>query len=213
MHKLSKGLIYTVAASFLGACWIVLTRYLLVHGENPLNLSAWIVSLTAIPWLFFLNKHKNEFRSLARHHIFLLIFIGISSSIGINYMQSLALANSPAINFSFLYRTIIIFTVIFAWLFFKEPITKKKLILVASILIGSYLVTTNGQSLRFTQGDLYTLMMAASAAFIANILIKHTISKMHTELSAAATVIVASIATAKLNVRFGRGKIDYLLVS
>ena len=192
--RLSKGLIFTVSASILSAVWIVITRFLLVHGENPLNLTAWIVSLTALPWLFLLQKHRSEVQKLSRKNIGLLIFIGIASSLGINYLQALSLANTPAINFSFLYRTIIIFTIIFAAIFFKEKITLKKGLLVFIILIGSFLLATNGTSIHFTKGDIYTLMMAASGAFVANILVKHTISQMHTDVSGAITTIVASIS-------------------
>lgn len=190
----SKGLIFTLVSSFVGAVWIVITSYLLHHGENPINLTAWISSLAALAWLGLFKKHYRDFKKLSTKNIGLLVFIGIASSIGINLMQSFALANTSAINFSFLYRTVIVFTIFFAWFFFKEKITKKKSLLVLFILIGSYLVTTNGKHLAFTLGDMYTLLMAASAAFISNILIKHTISKMHTDLSGAVTVIVAGIS-------------------
>ncbi|KKR30218.1 MAG: hypothetical protein UT62_C0018G0001, partial [Parcubacteria group bacterium GW2011_GWC1_39_8] len=60
------------------------------------------------------------------------------------------------------------------------------LLFIAIIIVfGSYLLTTGGQGLVFGIGDIYTLLMAASAAFIANILIKHTVSKMHPDLSAS----------------------------
>lgn len=200
---ISRGLVFSLTACFLGAVVIVVSRYLLVHGENPLNLSAWIILFTCIPWLFLFTKHQKEFKRLSKKNIALLIFIGIASSLGINYLQSLALANTSAINFAFLYRTIIIFTIFFAWLFFKEPITPKKIILVISILIGSFLLTSNGQSIVFTQGDIYTLMMAASAALVANILIKHTISKMNPELSGSVTTTVAGASLVTLSLIAG----------
>lgn len=192
--NLSKGLLYTLLATLFSAFAIVTTRAALVQGENALNFTAWTISLTALPWLFLFRKHTTEFKKLSRKTLFLLLFIGIASSIGINYLQALALAYSPATNFSFLYRTVIIFTIIFAWLFFKEPITKKKGLLVLIILIGSYLLTTNGQGLQFSTGDIYSILMAASAALVANILVKHTISKMHTDLSASVTMVIASIS-------------------
>lgn len=197
-NKLSKGLMFTLLASLIGAFWIVISRYLLMHGENPLNLSAWLVSLTVLPWIFLFQKHKQEFGKLSQKNIILLIFIGVASSLGINYLQALALENSTAINFSLLYRTIIIFTVFFAWIFFKEALTLKKVILVAIILFGSFLLTANGQSIQFTQGDIYTIMFAASGALISNIFIKYTVSKMHTDLSGSVTNIIASVCLISL---------------
>lgn len=192
--KLSKGFIYSFAFSFLWACNIINYRFVLKSGENALNLTLWTSLFTFLPWLFLFRSHFGEYKKLALRNILLLVFIGIASSIGISYLQSLALANTTAVNFSFLYRTIVVFTVVFASIFFKEHITKKKMLLVIFILLGSYLLTTNGQALILSKGDIYTLLMAASAAFIANILIKHTVSKMHPDLSGAVTSIVGTIS-------------------
>lgn len=190
----SKGMIFTVLAAFFAACGVVLTRYLLVAGEDPLNLTVWVILFTLLPWVVLFNKHKQEFVRLSRKNIFLLFFVGVAGSIGVSYLQSVALAHTPAVNFAFIYRTVVVFTIFFAWLFFKEKITRVKAILVLCIMIGSYLVTTSGQGLTFTQGDLYSLLLAASAALIANILVKHTISKMHPDLSGSVTVIVGFFA-------------------
>ena len=130
----------------------------------------------------------------------MLLVIGITGSIGLNLLQSLALKNTTAVNFAFLYRTIVVFTIILAWVFFKEKITKPKIVLAAVILIGSYFLTTSGRGLVLTKGDMYTLLMALSAAFIANILIKHTISKMHPDLSASAIAIVIIISLMVLGI-------------
>lgn len=191
--RVSKGLVFSLGSSFLWACGIINTRLLLKTGENPLNLTVWINLFAVIPWLLLFQKHTEGFKKLSLKSIFLLVFIGIASSIGINYLQSLALSNTSAVNFSFLYRTIVIFTIIFAWIFFKEKITRNKLFLVVTILVGSYLLTTKGQDISLSLGDIYTLLMAASAAFIANILIKHTVSKMHPDLSGSVTSVVAVI--------------------
>lgn len=187
----SKGLIFSLTSAFLWACGIIITRLLLKDGENALNLTVWIYLVTLIPWLFLFTKHTKEFKKLSIKNIGLLIFIGIAGSIGINYLQSLALKNTSAVNFAFLYRTIVVFTIVFAWIFFKEKITRKKLFLLVFILVGSYLLTTKGQNITLSLGDIYTLLMAASAALFANILIKHTISKMHPDLSGSVTSTVA----------------------
>lgn len=192
--NLSPGLIFWLATSFTWAISLVLQRLILTRGENPLNLVLWI-NLFALPlWLVLFNRHLTEFKKLSKKNITLLVFIGIAYSIGSNLLQSLALKNTTAVNFSFLYRTIVVFTIFFAWLFFKEKITSKKLFIVFLILTGSYLLTTKGQGLVLTSGDIYTLATAASGAFITNILVKHSTSKMHPDLSAAVTMLVVTIS-------------------
>lgn len=189
---MNKGLLFAVTSSFLWACSIVNSRYLLSHGEEPLNLTIWIGLAMVIPWLFLFKRHIKAYKALSTKFKLYLVGIGIASSIGINYLQALALANTSAVNFSFLYRTIVVFTIIFAYIFFKEAITMKKWFLTLLILTGSYLLTTGGQVISLTKGDIYTLLMAASAAFVANILIKHTVSRMHPDLSGSAISIVSA---------------------
>lgn len=192
--KVNKGLLFAVTSSFLWACSIVNSRYLLSHGEEPLNLTIWIGLAMVIPWAFLFKKHIKAYKALSPKFKLYLVGIGIASSIGINYLQALALANTSAVNFSFLYRTIVVFTIIFAYIFFKEAITVKKWFLTLLILTGSYLLTTGGQVIALTKGDIYTLLMAASAALVANILIKHTVSRMHPDLSGSAISIVSAAA-------------------
>lgn len=192
--KLSSGLIFWLATSFTWAVSSVLQRLILIKGENPLNLVLWM-NLFVLPlWLFLFNRHRNEFKKLSKRNIYLLVLIGIAVSIGTTYLQALALKNTTAVNFAFLYRTIVVFTIIFAWIFFKEKITVKKLWIVILILVGSYLLVTKGEGLVLAPGDIYSLAAAASGAFISNILIKHSTSKMHPDLSAAVTMLVAFIS-------------------
>lgn len=192
--KLSKGLVFALLTSFLWACSIVNSRFMLLQGEHPLNLATWISLTTLLPWIIILGKHKQSFAALSGKIKWYLVAIGIAASIGIDYLQSLALANSPAVNFSFLYRTVVIFTIILAYTFFKEKITAKKWLLAGLILFGSYLLTTRGAGINLTTGDIYTLIYAASAAFISNILIKHTVAKMHPDVSGASISIVATVS-------------------
>jgi drug/metabolite transporter (DMT)-like permease len=187
---MSRGMLLTLASVFCTSCGVILTRYLLVAGENPLNLTVWVILFTLLPWMFIFSKHTQEFKKLSKKTIALLVFVGIAGSIGVTYLQALALAHTQAVNFSFIYRTVIVFTIIFAWIFFKEKITLAKGILAIVIITGSYLITTNGQGLTLSKGDIYSLLMAASAALISNILVKHTISKMHPDLTGSVMAIV-----------------------
>ncbi len=200
INLFSKGLIFSLSTSFLWALFLVNSRYVLKSGEDPLNLVIWSNLIGLLLWLPLFKRHYGEYLGLSRKNKLMLLVIGITGSIGLNLLQSLALKNTTAVNFAFLYRTIVVFTIILAWVFFKEKITKPKIVLAAVILIGSYFLTTSGRGLVLTKGDMYTLLMALSAAFIANILIKHTISKMHPDLSASAIAIVIIISLMVLGI-------------
>lgn len=191
--KPSHGFLYSISGSFLWAVAIVNNRYILNAGEDPLNYVFWLGLLNFPLWIYLFSKHTKEFIKLRKKDYFVLVFIGVASAIGLNFLQALALKNTTAVNFSFLYRMIIVFTFVLAWIFFKEKLTLKKIFLGIIILLGSFLLTTKGQALVFTRGDIYTLLMALSAAFIGNILVKHTVSKMHVDLSASFTMIISFI--------------------
>lgn len=192
--NLSPGLIFWLATSFTWAISLVLQRLILVRGENPLNLVLWISLFAAPLWLVLFKRHLKEFKKLSKKNIALLVFVGIAGSIGSSYLQSLSLKYTTAVNFSFLYRTIVVFTIIFAWIFFKEKITQKKLFIALLLLVGSYLLIIKGEGLILMPGDIYSLATAASGALIANILVKHTTAKMHHDLSAAVTMLVALVS-------------------
>jgi drug/metabolite transporter (DMT)-like permease len=185
--KVSKGLIYTFPGAILWAFSIVIVRYILNHGENPYTLVFWSSLISFPVWLLLFCHHLADLKKLTYQNYGLLCLIGVISSIGIDIIEVLALKYTTAVNFSFLIRSIVLFTIIFAWIFFKEKITAKKLVLVFLILAGSFLLTTQGKGFVFQKGDIFTLIEAATIAFVNNILVKVTVSKMHPDLSAAGT--------------------------
>lgn len=195
----NKNYILTVAAAFLGACALVNSRSMLISGENPLKITAWIGLIACFPWLLIFWRRRSEFVNLQAQYKWMLLGIGIASSVGIQYLQTLALAHTTAANFAFLYRTVTVFTIIFAAIFLKEKITVSKWVLAGLIVVGSYFLLYEDGKLLFSLGALYTLAMAAAAAaLIANVLIKHTISKMHPDLSGAVIQVVATAALLSL---------------
>lgn len=191
VKSVRQGLILSIAASFFGALVTINLRYLLKTGENPLNLATWQILCMLPLWLVLLKRQSHEIKRLSRKTVLLLLFIGIAGSIGVNYMMTLALAHTTAVNFSFLYRTVVVFTIFFAWLLLKESLSWKKGILVLFILAGSYLVTADGHMYILSWGDIYTFVMAASAALITNVMMKHAVTKFHPEFVGAANGVIA----------------------
>lgn len=175
---ISKGFILTVCASLFWAISIVTTRIILNNGENVYNLSFWTLLIASPYWLYQLNRQKKEISKLKIKDFAILLVMGLVSTVGVSLAESFALKYSQATNFAFLIRTVIVFTFIFAYIFLGEKITKKKIILAAFILSGAYLLTTNGQQLSLSTGDIFTLLEAALIAFGTGILGKLATNRM-----------------------------------
>lgn len=192
-QAVNRRFIFGFLAAFFWAISIVISRYVFNQGENPYTMAFWTALLASPVWLYHLTKHKTEVKDLNSKVIASLIIIGVVGSIGISLMEVLALKNTTAINFSFLIRSVVVFTAIFALVAFKEPLTKKKIILITLIMLGSFLLVTRGKSIALRPGDMFTLIEAAAIAFVNNILIKFTVSKIHPDFSAAITFFIGLI--------------------
>lgn len=190
--KLSKGFVYTFWAALSWAISIILVRLLMTQGENAYCLIFWTAFLQIPYWLFIISKRTKEFRLLNKKDLLLLATMGLNSSVGVGITEIFALKYSPSVNYSFLIRSVILFTILFAWLFLGEKLTLKKIILSLLILVGSYLLLTNGKIISFSLGDIFTLIEAVLIA-VSNILAKMATNKMSPDLSASTSFLFGII--------------------
>lgn len=190
---MSKGFYFTFLSALTWAVSIVLARILLNAGENAYNLAFWTVLLESLFWAFVLTRNLPELKTTGKSNGLLLIGIGLISTVGVSVVEALALKYSPAVNYAFLIRSVILFTIIFAYLFLGEKLTRKKIILAVLILAGAYLLTTRGKLIYFSVGDLFTLLEAALIAFGNNVLGKLATNKMSVDLSASASFLIGVI--------------------
>lgn len=181
--KLSRGFIFTFLCSLNWAVAIILTRTILTSGENPYNLTFWTMLLALPYWMWIAIKKKN-ISKLTRYDVYILIAIAFIITVFVSFLEVLAIQNSSAVNFSFLFRTVTAFTIIFAYFFLKEPLTKKKIILVTLLLLGSYFLTTGGSHITLTRGDLFTLAEAAAVALGTGVLGKLAATRMPADTAA-----------------------------
>jgi|GEM_PF-1988400 drug/metabolite transporter (DMT)-like permease len=188
--KLSKGFQFTFLAALFWAITIIITRIILKDGENALNVAFWIALLTTPYWLFVLSKKTAEFKAAIRKNYWILIGIGLVSAIGVNLIEPFALKYSPAVNFSLLIRSVILFTIVFAYLFLGEKITVKKVFVSFLILTGAFLLTTDGKAITFSKGDIFTLAEAAMIALGNNVLGKIAVKRMSADLSASGSFLI-----------------------
>ncbi len=182
--KPSLGFILTFLMAANWATVIILTRVTLSAGENPYNLTFW-TALLALPfWLLIAKKEHSNITRLTKHDVLIITGMALISSVPVNFLEVLALKYSPAVNYSFLFRSVTAFTIVFAYFFLGEPVTKKKLVLLVLLLGGSFLLTTKGRGIQFTSGDLFTLAEAAVVAFGTNVLAKKATNRMHPDTAA-----------------------------
>lgn len=187
------GLIIALSASVTWAIAIVLYRVVLSAGENPFNLTFWTTILALPYWIYLVSKERARIQKLTRSDYLLLTSMAIVSSIGVGLAEIFALANSPAINFSFLIRTVTAFTIVFAYIFLGEKITKEKIFLVVLFLLGSFFLTTNGKGIHLTKGDLFTLLEALLIAFGTNVLAKKSTNRMSADTASGMRYFISFV--------------------
>lgn len=187
---MSIGLIYALLASFSWAIQIVISKVVLSAGENALNLSFWQTFLAVPFWIWLFNQHRKSIKIRKKDYL-LIIGQTLIGAVGVTIFNSLGTKYSSAVNFAFLVRTTVIFTVIFAYIFLGEKITLKKILLSLFILTGAYLLTTNGQKIQLTNGDLYTLGAAACIALGNTVFGKMLTMRFGSYFSASLTFLLA----------------------
>jgi len=194
--KLSKGFYFTFTAAFVWAISIVITKIVLKTGNNVYNVVFWITLLASPYWLFVFSRKFNEFKTTAKKNYLILLGIGIISTIGVSIVEVFALKYSPAVNYSFLIRSTILFTIIFAYLFLDERLTLKKIIIAILILAGIYFLTTKGKLIAFSLGDIFTLIETMLIAFGNSVLGKMATNKMSAKLSSSASFLIGVLPIA-----------------
>lgn len=200
---ISKKFFYTVSAAFSWAVFILLSRLMLRTGQNVYSVLLWVYLCQLPFWIGFLYTKKKEVMRLPKRHIVFLAVMGFVSLFLVNVAEFFALRYSPAVNFSFLIRMVVPFTIILAFIVLGEPLTRKKIVLAILLLVGSYLFTTQGKGLALTRGDLFTLAEAAFIAIGNGVLGKMSTNIMSPALGAIGTFIFGFIPIALFSLAMG----------
>jgi drug/metabolite transporter (DMT)-like permease len=188
--KLSKGFYLTFTAAIIWTISIIITRIILKNGENTYNVLFWTTILATPYWFFVLRKKGKELITISKKSYLILLGIGLISTIGVNIVELFALKYSPAVNYSFLIRSTLLFTIFFAYFFLGEALTVKKIIISILILTGIYLLTTKGHFISLSLGDTFTLIEAMLISFGNTILGKMATNKMSTGLCTSASFLI-----------------------
>lgn len=187
--KFRVGTIYAILAAALWAVNIIITKFIIKAGENPINIVFWIAIISSPYWIGLLVKKSEELKKASKKDLLILISIAITANLLLSLVEMFALKYTQAINFSFLIRSTLIFTILFATIFLGEKITRKKVILAVLILTGAYLVATGGKIINLGLGDILTLLEAALLAFGNTILGKIATKTMSPQLSSSGSFV------------------------
>lgn len=163
MDKLSKRLFFSLAATFSLSLSILFKKMALLADVQPLELLLQFTIITAL--LLSINLlfiQKKDVTKLNKIKIFqwISLFLAGSSLLAAFLFTTFGLNFTTSINYSFITRSNLIFTSIFAFFFLKEKMGFKKILLIISFFVGIYLVTTKGKTIIPQFGDLLILIGA-----------------------------------------------------
>jgi drug/metabolite transporter (DMT)-like permease len=201
--RISKGFIILFSAAFFWAISIILTRLVLKAGENAYTLNFMSCLFTLPYWIWILRENTPSLRRFTPFDWKLVIAMGTISGFLSSIIEVFAIKYGQAVNYAFLNRTTVLFTIIFAYIFLGEEITRKKVILLIMILTGAYLLTTQGRMMHISIGDIFTLIQASLIAFGNTVLGKMSSKTINPNVAAGMTSIIGIVGGFILALIFG----------
>lgn len=180
MGKKNLALIWIIIQVVQTAGLILLIKYVFELGIDPLNFSYQILLASAVYLLIFaLIKEPKILISMDRKSFLTIVLIGMIGG-GVTYgFGAIGLQKSTAINYAFLIQTSVFFTPVLAFFFLKEHLKPYKVALITVLLLGTYLISTNGEMIIPIIGDLL-IILSAGAFSLSVILTKIALRKVST---------------------------------
>lgn len=182
MDKKWLGLIYVTLFSVSWAIQTIIDKYAMTKGIEPLTFSyQTLIVATIFMLLYILIKDYNQLKIKSKKPLLRMMWVGVTGS-GLGTLAGFyGLKYSTAVNYGFLVKTTIIFSIALAFFFANEKISFKKIVYVIILIFGTYLVSTKGETIYPNLGDIIIL---ASAFFfsLANIIAKPLLKEYSAEV-------------------------------
>ncbi|HHN82103.1 MAG TPA: DMT family transporter [Methanomicrobia archaeon] len=198
MEHRRKGLVLVTLFSFSWSLQITMSKVVLNAGMSAFSLlfQVMVVSSICVSGYILLFK-RSALSGIERNDLLRLVLVaGVGTALA-NSFGYYGLENSTSINFGFLVKTAVVFTLVFAHFMLDEPIHVRKLMLMSSLLFGVYLVTTNGRTLVPTPYDAF-IILSASLYALANAIAKPVLRKVHSEVVALFRLGMGSVFLAAI---------------
>ena len=175
MHNKKLALLWSLTQILLTAGVILVMKFVFNTGVDPLNFSYQILIVAAlILFAYALYKEPEQIFHLPIKTISMVALIGVIGGGLVYALNGLGLKYSSATNFSFLIQTNVFFTAILACFLLKENLKITKIVLLVMLLAGIYLITTKGNFIIPSRGDIL-LLLGSLVYAIANIMAKVTL--------------------------------------
>ncbi|MFV0238059.1 MAG: EamA family transporter, partial [Flavobacteriales bacterium] len=158
-----KGFLFVFLMSLAWALNVVVAGYAIitlkvnafVYGGQTLLTAA---SLFAITIVLRTNKKIPKLKVTYKDIIWMLLLGVLSNGIG-NYFGLQGIENSPT-NYAFLIKTSIVYSIILEIILGQKEFSIARIILGFLLLIGAYLISSNGVFIIPQKEDIYTIIAA-----------------------------------------------------
>ncbi|MHC1604425.1 MAG: DMT family transporter [Candidatus Methanofastidiosia archaeon] len=189
MELRKRGLLFVLLFSLVWAVKISLSKLALSKGVLLYTLIFQVLlvaTLTLLPYC--IATKRNEFKKIGVKRFKKLVWAAFIGSVMANITGYYGLQHSTSINYGFLIKTAVVFTIILAYIFLKEKVDSYKVALMALLIVGAYLITTDGKAIVPRTGDLLIVFSAFCYAF-ANIIIKPMLDDVDPDIVALLRVM------------------------
>lgn len=201
-NYISSKLLFTSLTALFWGISIFLTKYVINLWENPFILLFWVLIISSLFWFYKFYQERKEIRNINKKSAWILIFIAVISWIIIPALENFALKIWSSLNYAFLTRTSLLFTILFAFIFLKESMNRKKWVIATLILIGCFFLITNWKKLDISLSDGVSILQAILLAFGNTILWKIALKYMSPTVSATMSFLIAFIPSILLSIYF-----------
>jgi len=168
--------------SIVWAILITVSKAVLNRGVPVFSfLFQMIILATLMVTLYVVVLNRGRVKAPDRFQLKYLLLIGLAGTTLANIVGYYGLESSSSINYGFLVKTTVVFTVILAHFILGEVLDLHKALLVVMLLIGVYLITTEGRELVPNRFDILIVLSAFFYAF-ANNLSKIVLRSLGSEL-------------------------------
>ena len=181
MKKIDKiALAYLVGISLFYGLLIVVQKIGLNSGLDPLSFSfSRSIIIIFISLIFFSPQLKN-LKFIKKYELRDLIILGVISAAAI-LILIIGQTITTAVNAGFLIRLTPLFVLPFAYILLKEKSSKNSIFFMFIMLIGTFLLITNG-TLIFPQLGDSLIILAASAIAFQNVFAKKIMRSVSTDI-------------------------------
>lgn len=146
MNSFARSPLFNVLAfSILWALQVFVTKLAFVAGADVLSftLQTTVFAIVAAMILLLPRCGRDLLRLAPLVLLGILVANAVHNGVG-GFLGNQGTKLTSAINAGFLMQCSTVTTTLFAWIFLKEPLTRGKIVTVSTIVLGSFLLLTNG---------------------------------------------------------------------